>query len=545
MFALRPLALGLLCLGALSACGGTQSTVPVALPTPVATPSPTPAPPGGTTTTLAVSSAPATATLPAVNGATTTVTFGAVSPPAGATIAVSASTTPPAGIVALQGRNRRPQALTRTTLAYFTWVPSATITLSAFPQLTATFPTSTVPAGTSLHEAFLDGSTAQPVYQLDVAFGPNGATLSSTVSAPTLQAGKTYVFVIYLETGAAPSPAPSTAPSTAPSSAPSTAPSTAPSASPSPVSGAFLGNPASITKVADGFPAGGAFYDGEMTLGSDNQLWLADQRTQAIRPLDPVAKTLGAGYPFMPPGFTSTIRPGNLVRGVDDRLWIVTFDDTSNIYAMKLDGTLQKIDSRVPSHVGYVNRLAAGSDGRMWGISGDSMRVFTPAGGLTVYPLPGARTGNDCPMLTLSSDGNMWYICHDAVGKVTPSGVVTEYPGHGGTLIGAGPDGSVWMKGSGLTMARVSPDGTYKEFPLPNYENTCTSIVRGPDDMMYVGCSNGLYRIVTTGASAGTITLLANYQTAGYTIGFSALTVGPDRHSLWSLNDVPYAQLIR
>ncbi len=551
MFALRPLALGLLCLGALSACGGTQSTVPATLPAPVATAVPTasPTPAGSTTTTLAVSAAPATAALPALNGATATVTFGAVNPPAGATIAVSASTTPPGGIVALQGRNRRTQAVTRTTLVYFTWIPSATIALSAFPQLSATFPTSTVPAGTSLHEAFLDGSTAQPVYQLDVAFGANGATLSSTASAPTLQAGKPYVFVIYLETGAAPSPAPSTAPSTAPSSAPSVAPSATPSAvpsaTPSPVSGAFLGNPASITKVADGFPAGGEFYDGQMTLGSDNRLWLADQRTQAIRPLDPVAKVLGAGYAFMPPGFTNTIRPGNLVRGVDDRLWIVTFDDTSNIYAMKLDGTLQKIDSRVPSRVGYVNRLAAGSDGRMWGISGDSMRVFTPAGGLTVYPLPGARTGNDCPTLTLASDGNMWYICHDAVGKVTPSGVVTEYPGHGGTLIGAGPDGSVWMKGSGLTVARVSPDGTYKEFPLPAYASSCTSFVRGPDDAMYLGCSGPLFRIVASGASAGAATVVADYRTAGYTTGFSALTVGPDGHSLWSLNDVPYAQLIR
>ena len=170
--------------------------------------------------------------------------------------------------------------------------------------------------------------------------------------------------------------------------------------------GRVPGNPASITKVADGFPAGGEFYDGQMTLGSDNRLWLADQRTQAIRPLDPVAKSFGAGYGFMPPGFTNTIRPGNLVRGVDDRLWIVTFDDTSNIYAMKLDGTLQKIDSRVPSRVGYVNRLAAGSDGRMWGISGDSMRVFTPAGGLTVFRLPG-RARATMPTLTLASDGTM------------------------------------------------------------------------------------------------------------------------------------------
>ena len=46
-----------------------------------------------------------------------------------------------------------------------------------------------------------------------------------------------------------------------------------------------------------------------MTLGSDEQLWLADQRTQAIRPLDPVAETLGTGYKFIPPGSTSQHPP--------------------------------------------------------------------------------------------------------------------------------------------------------------------------------------------------------------------------------------------
>ena len=69
--------------------------------------------------------------------------------------------------------------------------------------------------------------------------------------------------------------------------------------------------------------------------------------------------------------------------------------------------------------------------------------------------------------------------------------------------------------------------------------------MRGPDGAMYLGCSAVLFRIVRTGASTGTMTVLANYMTPGYRTGFSALTVGPDRHSLWTLNDVPYAQLIQ
>lgn len=544
---LRAHALGLLAAVALCACGGTtQSVSPLTLPTAVPTASPSPA--GPSTTTLSVGAGAASATLPAVNGAVPTVAFNAVSPPAGASIAVTVSSTAPTGFAALQSAARTTRSVTRTTLAYVTWVPSTTIVLQAFPQYTFAFPQSLVPAGTTLHEAFLDGSTAQPVYQIDVAFGPNGATLTSSASAPTLQAGKTYIFAIYLETGAtaSPSPTPTAGPSASPSPVPtaSATPSAAPSASPAP--GAFLKSPVTITKVADGFPVSGAFYDGQMTLAGDGKLWLADQRTQAIRPLDPVTRVLGTGYKFIPPGATASIRPGNLALGPDGRLWIVTFDDTSNIYAMSLNGTLQKYDSRNPAHTNYVNRLVAGADGRMWGISADSVRAFTTSGAISVYPLPvTTRTGNDCPSITLNPDGNVWYVCRDAVGKVTPSGQITEYKGNGNTFIGAGPDGSVWIKGSGLTVARVSPDGTYKEFPLPVYESSCTSIVRGPDNDMYLGCSGTLFRITSTGASAGTITLLADYRTPNYTTGFAALTVGPDAHSLWTANDLGYAQLIQ
>ncbi|HEY0381836.1 MAG TPA: hypothetical protein VGC72_06530 [Candidatus Elarobacter sp.] len=536
MIAFRSIGLTLICSAAVTACSGGGATSVPALgtatptPAPTATASPNPA-------TLAVTSSPATSAVPPVNGATGTVAFGAVNPPAGATIAVTVSTTPPAGVTALQSLVRRTKTITRTTLGYVTWTPSVTITLSAFPQYTMTFPAALVPAGTTLHEAFLDGATAQPIYQLDIAFGPNGGTLTSTVSAPTLQAGKPYIFVFYIETDSN-----ATAPPTG-TPVPTAPPTVAPTSSPS---GAFLGSPVTITKVDTGFPSGASFGEGQMTLASDGQLWLADQRTQAVRPLDPATRTLGTGFRFIPPGQTASIRPGVLTTGVDGRIWIVTYDDTSNIYAMSLSGVLQKMDSRVPSHVNYVNRLVSGSDGRMWGISADSMRVFATSGTMTTYPLPGApRTGNACPALTLNTDGNVWYACNDAVGKVTPAGVITEFAGHGSQYIGAAPDGAVWIQGSGLNVGRVAPNGTYTEYPKPFYDSSCSSVVPGPDGAMYLGCSGSVFRIVASGSSMGSMTLLVNYQTPNYVTGFSSLTVGPDQHSLWTLSDGPFAQLLR
>ena len=224
--------------------GGSTSVAPLvnATATPVASPTPSAAP--SSVTSLVVTPAASTFALPAVNGASASVTFGAVTPSAGTTIAVSASATAPAGITALQSGRRRAQSVTRTTLAYYTWTPSATVSLSAFPQFTITFPASLVLAGTTLHEAFLDASTAQPVYQLDVAFGANGSTLTSSAAAPTLQAGKAYIFVIYLETNATP------APSSAPTSAPTATPTPVATATPAPAGDITI--PPSISTQAVG-----------------------------------------------------------------------------------------------------------------------------------------------------------------------------------------------------------------------------------------------------------------------------------------------------
>ena len=224
------------CLILSAGCSGGSTVTPLASPTPSAVPS--------SATSLAVTPAASTFALPAVNGASASVTFGAVTPPAGATIAVTASATAPAGVTALQSGRRRTQSVTRTTLAYYSWTPSATISLSAFPQFTIMFPASSVLAGSTLHEAFLDASTAQPVYQLDVAFGANGTTLTSSAAAPTLQAGKTYIFVIYLETNATP------APTSSPTSVPTATPTPNATATPAPAGDITI--PPSISTQAVG-----------------------------------------------------------------------------------------------------------------------------------------------------------------------------------------------------------------------------------------------------------------------------------------------------
>jgi hypothetical protein len=231
-----------------AACSsGAVSTTPLPAATATATAA-------ATSATLTVGGSAAQA-LPAANGATATVSIAAAAgTPATASVAVTASTTPPAGIATLGAFRRAAQAVTRLAEAYYTFVPSVDMQLLSFPAFTLSFPVALLPAGTTVHEAYLDGSTAQPLWTYDIAVGANGSTLTSTALAPKLIAGKSYVFAFYIETGSAATPSPS------PSSAPTA--TAAPTSSAAPLSDITV--PASISTAPVAFTSVSdpAFFNG-------------------------------------------------------------------------------------------------------------------------------------------------------------------------------------------------------------------------------------------------------------------------------------------
>ncbi len=265
-------------LTSLVACAGTNAAAPtLPTPTPIAAATPTAAPSStpGPVTVSAVSAA--AQALPALGGGTTTVAL-AVAPgtPANATVAITASNAPPAGTIAIAANGRTPRALTRVPLVYYTFVPSVDIQLTSFPSFTISYPTTYLPAGTTIKEAFLDAGTSQPVFTYDIAFGASGATFTATANAPKLLAGKSYIFAFYYESGstatATPSPAPSSSaastatPTPTPAATatasplstptPTAKPSTAPSATPTPNPSA---TPTPVPTMA-GFPSGSATF---------------------------------------------------------------------------------------------------------------------------------------------------------------------------------------------------------------------------------------------------------------------------------------------
>jgi hypothetical protein len=162
--------------------------------------------PGMTTTasqtTFALSSGVAsTHQLPPAGGFGGSVTLPAATAPAGATMTVEASTSPPDGVTASQAALRKPSDVGGLSILFFvTFRPSVTIAFNGFPSFAVTVP----PAKNAAGQFFLalSGPAVAGVSQQFRTLGPAGVdatTLRFTgfTDTLTLQAGTRYTFALY------------------------------------------------------------------------------------------------------------------------------------------------------------------------------------------------------------------------------------------------------------------------------------------------------------------------------------------------------------
>ena len=149
---------------------------------------------------------------------------------------------------------------------------------------------------------------------------------------------------------------------------------------------------------------------------------------------------------------------------------------------------------------------------------------------MTVYPLSPDWTA---PLqIRAGSDGNLWFGDGSYIGRIAPAtGAVTEFPtGAEGAVdwITEGPGGDIWFAetapgSSGI--AKIAPDGTITQFPLPDPgENLSsqdpTAITAGPDgNVWFINDSNDIGLITTTGV---VLELPLPYPDAPYKIAAGA-----------------------
>ena len=201
--------------------------------------------------------------------------------------------------------------------------------------------------------------------------------------------------------------------------------------------------------------------------------------------------------------------PFRITPGPDGALWFTTFADgvaritTAEVVTyFDFPGVFMAVD------------IATGSDGNLWFTFGNPDDAFpnsgvsrvTPAGVLTVFPLPDDRS---LPWGIIGGqDGALWFTerTGNRIGRLTTSGVLTEFPlptpGSAPTAIAAGPDGALWFtETGGNRIGRMTTDGVITEFSIPTSASQPMGISSGPDGNLWFTerAANKIGRITTEG----------------------------------------------
>jgi virginiamycin B lyase len=158
----------------------------------------------------------------------------------------------------------------------------------------------------------------------------------------------------------------------------------------------------------------------------------------------------------------------------------------------------------------YPQAIAAGPDGNLWftEFAGSAIGTITVAGAIVerAIPMTGSVEG-----ITRGADGNLWFVetgrQWPQIGRVTPGGTFREFPipteFSNPHKVCLGGDGNVWFIEVGK-VGRVTPAGPITEFPVTG-AGTSGDIALGPDGNIWFAAGGGapptLRRITPTGTT--------------------------------------------
>jgi len=189
--------------------------------------------------------------------------------------------------------------------------------------------------------------------------------------------------------------------------------------------------------------------------------------------------------------------------------------------------------------------ITPGPDGNLWlavwtRSRGNEIAKLTPAGMMTVYPLPAPandelQVGGLVPLdfITSGPDGNIWMPDFWRMDEITTAGAVTTYPiphltTYGPRSITTGPDGNLWYTETDNNhdvLGRITTSGVVTEWNLAPYDSP-VDVTAGPDGNLWVLQDDSITKVAPSGA------ILAEYSLPTSDCYPSAITVGPDGN-LW------------
>src|SRR5579872_1387877 len=227
-----------------------------------------------------------------------------------------------------------------------------------------------------------------------------------------------------------------------------------------------------------------------ITSGPDGNLWFTEYAASKIGRITPV----GAFTEFPIP--TSSSSPQDITSGSDGNLWFTELTG-HRIGRITPSGKITEI-SLPQNHLAQF--ITRGPDGNLWfTTTADTVGRITLKGQVTEFKVL------DAPYyITSGSDGNLWYTEYRAynIVRFTTQGKLTLFPipltaistpqsGYPGGPQGitSGSDGNLWFaedgnfcRGTGKSeIERLTPTGTFTEFPYPDPSVSIGSLTPGPD----------------------------------------------------------------
>ncbi len=249
-----------------------------------------------------------------------------------------------------------------------------------------------------------------------------------------------------------------------------------------------------------------------LAFSDDGALWIAESGLDAIARLDPEGNLTQHPVPGGQPGI-GLISPGDIVEGPKGGMWFAGFLTIGRIDPA---GEITSWEFRSPqgANLGDPEAITVGPDGPLWYASEEvppRINRIGTAGSITGTQLVSGGGGLYVAGIAQGPDGALWFTQSpvgdddppDAIGRVTTDGQYTRWPlpnSHSTPMrITAGSDGALWFtEREGNRIGRITTSGVITEFPLrPSLSPF--DITSGADGALWFTTDTCLGRITTSG----------------------------------------------
>lgn len=257
---------------------------------------------------------------------------------------------------------------------------------------------------------------------------------------------------------------------------------------------------------------------GDLATDAEGNLWFTLPNSDAIGRITPQGEIARFSLPAYDAGsgFVAGRGPTSIMAGADGALW---FSETLANEIGRVTPSLELTEFALPSTVVRPSTmtnwggLAWGPDGNIWfSESTGKVARMTPSGAVTEFEVGGADTlGRGPGPMTAGRDGAMWFAQPnlDELDRITTDGVLSRLalPAFSRpTASACDSAGNLFiLEEDGNAVARLSPEGALREYPLSTPYSSPRDIAIAPDGVVWF-TAPGANALDSLDAQSGSVT---------------------------------------